>query len=73
MVFGYFLAVFRVPCGLAGLVSSQRMGAPFIIGLICFIYLILGCLIDSLPRAVLTEPISYPVMVTLGFNPIQFG
>jgi len=73
MIFGYFLAVSRVPSGLAGFVSSLRMPAPFIIVLICFIYLILGCLIDSLPMVVLTVPISYPVMVTLGYDPIWFG
>jgi tripartite ATP-independent transporter DctM subunit len=73
MIFGYFLAVSRVPSGLAGFVSNLPMPAPFIIALICFIYLILGCFIDSLPMVVLTVPIFYPVVVGLGYDPIWFG
>ncbi|HOQ72209.1 MAG TPA: TRAP transporter large permease subunit, partial [Smithellaceae bacterium] len=36
-------------------------------------YLLLGCLMDSLAMIMLTIPIFYPVVLTLGFDPIWFG
>jgi TRAP-type C4-dicarboxylate transport system permease large subunit len=42
-------------------------------GLILFVYLIGGCVIDALALIILTIPIFYPVVEQLGFNPIWFG
>jgi TRAP-type C4-dicarboxylate transport system permease large subunit len=36
-------------------------------------YLVLGCLMDSLAMVILTVPIIFPVMMHLGFDPIWFG
>jgi TRAP-type C4-dicarboxylate transport system permease large subunit len=40
---------------------------------IIFIYLIGGCFIDSLALIMLTVPIFYPVIISLGYDPIWFG
>jgi len=43
-------------------------------GVILFIYLILGCFIDALALVLLTIPIFFPIVVTtLGYDPIWFG
>ena len=44
-----------------------------IIGMIILIYLLLGCLMDSLAMIMLTIPVFYPVVTTLGYDPIWFG
>mgnify|MGYP003333619000 FL=1 len=36
-------------------------------------YLVLGCLMDSLAMIILTVPIIFPVIKELGFDPIWFG
>src|SRR3569833_3037643 len=36
-------------------------------------YLVLGCLMDSLAMVILTVPIIFPVITHLGFDPIWFG
>ena len=41
--------------------------------LIIFFFLIAGCFIDALALILLTIPISYPVILELGFDPIWFG
>ena len=41
--------------------------------MIIFLYLILGAIMSSLAMIVLTVPIIFPVVETLGFDPIWFG
>ena len=36
-------------------------------------YLVLGCLMDAMAMIILTVPIVYPVIVSLGFDPIWFA
>jgi len=72
-VFGHFLAVTRIPFDIGGWVSTLPVSPPVIIGLIIFIYLIMGCLMDSLAMIMLTIPIFYPVVTSLGYDPIWFG
>lgn len=40
---------------------------------IVIIYLILGCLLESLSMVTLTVPIFFPIVTGLGFDPIWFG
>ena len=45
-----------------------------VMGIVIFIYLVLGCFIDALALVLLTIPIFFPVVVvTLGYDPIWFG
>ena len=44
-----------------------------IISLIILVYLVGGCFIDALALIMLTVPIFYPVINTLGYDPIWFG
>jgi len=72
-VFGHFLAVTGIPSNVGSWVAGLHVPPYVIIGLIIFIYLIMGCLMDSLAMIMLTIPIFYPVILTLGYDPIWFG
>lgn len=73
-IFGRFIAVSRIPFELASWVESLPLPSFMIMGVIIFIYLVLGCFIDALAMILLTVPIFYPVVVdTLGYDPIWFG
>ncbi|MFA5316897.1 MAG: TRAP transporter large permease [Dehalococcoidales bacterium] len=72
-IFGHFLALTRIPFDLANTVGGLALPPMAIAGLIILIYLIGGCFIDSLALVLLTVPIFFPVIVTLGFDPIWFG
>ncbi|MBI4320224.1 MAG: TRAP transporter large permease [Chloroflexi bacterium] len=37
------------------------------------LFLVLGCFMEALPIMMLTMPFLFPVMVTLGFDPVWFG
>lgn len=72
-VFGHFLAVTGIPANIGTWVSELTLPPPVIIGLIILVYLVLGCLMDSLAMIMLTIPIFFPVVTTLGYDPIWFG
>lgn len=40
---------------------------------IVLIYLVLGCVLESLSMILLTVPIFFPIIVELGFDPVWFG
>ena len=70
---GYFLAVTRLPFELSTFVSELDVNRYIILGMIILLYLILGAIMSSLAMIVLTVPIIFPVIETLGFDPIWFG
>ena len=72
-VFGHFLAVTRIPADIGTFVAGLQFPPMVIMGIILVIYLLLGCLMDSLAMIMLTIPIFYPVALTMGFDPIWFG
>ncbi len=73
VIFGHFMAITRLPYTLANYVGSLPFGPHAVIGLIILVYLVGGCFMDALAMIMLTIPIFYPVVQTLGFDPIWFG
>jgi C4-dicarboxylate transporter DctM subunit len=52
---------------------SLPVSRYLILILILLMYVPLGAIMDSLPMVLLTLPVVYPVIDTLGFNPVWFG
>lgn len=73
MIFGYFLAVSRVPFNMASFVSEMPINRHLILIIILLILVLLGCVMDSMAIVLLTVPIFFPVILRLGFDPIWFG
>jgi tripartite ATP-independent transporter DctM subunit len=72
-MFGYFLAASKLPLEMAGYVAQLAVPPLVILILILIIYLFLGCLMPAIPMLILTVPIFYPVITTLGFDPVWYG
>jgi C4-dicarboxylate transporter DctM subunit len=55
--------------------ETIALGLPplAVLTLIFFFYLILGCLMDGVSMIVLTLPITYPIVCSLGFDSVWFG
>jgi len=73
MIFGYFLAVSRLPYELAATISALPVNRYVILVVILVFYLLLGAVMDSLAMMLLTVPIFFPLVLALDFNPIWFG
>ncbi|MEA2014484.1 MAG: TRAP transporter large permease [Thermodesulfobacteriota bacterium] len=72
-IFGHFLAVTRIPFDIARWVSEIQLPRYVVMLIIVTVYLIGGCIIDSLALIMLTIPIFHPVVLFLGYDPIWFG
>ena len=73
MLLNFFLGITKVPMALATFVGGLKVPPLAIIFAILFIYLLLGCIMDSLPMILLTVPIFFPLVLEMGFDPIWFG
>lgn len=63
--------------GITGAAKALFIGTGLepwqIFGLMLIVWLILGCLIDSISIILLTVPVFHPVAVAVGFDPIAFA
>jgi len=72
-IFGHFIAVAKIPLVLADWVGGLPLHRMAIMGFIVLIYLVGGCFMDALALITLTIPIIFPLVLTMGFDPIWFG
>src|SRR5271170_841712 len=73
LLFGYFLTVTQTPQKVTEFLTGLGFGRYGVLALIMLMYIVLGCLMDSLAMIILTIPIIFPVIMQLGFDPIWFG
>ena len=73
LLFGYFLTITQTPQKVTEFLTGLGVGRYGVLALIMLMYLVLGCLMDAMAMIILTVPIIFPVIKTLGFDPIWFG
>ena len=72
-VFVQFIALSKVPFMLVNFVTGLNVNRYVILLAIVIMYIILGMLLPQLTIIILTVPIIFPVIESLGFNAIWFG
>lgn len=72
-VFSYFLALSTIPATVSAWMAALQVSKYVVLIIIVVIYLMLGCFLDAISMMVLTMPVIFPVVKTLGFDPIWFG
>ena len=73
ILFGFFLAITRSPQKLTAWLVDLDLSAYGTLGLILLVFIVAGCLLDTMAMILLLVPIVFPVIVALGFDPIWFG
>ena len=73
ILFNNFLVLSAVPDSIGAWIEGLPLSATAIMINILFIYVIMGCALDSLAMILLTIPIFFPVVMNMGFDPIWFG
>ena len=66
--FNAFLAMSQVPQTISAWVTAQGFAPMTVLAMILLVYLVLGCVMDSLSMILLTVPIFFPVMTSLDFG-----
>jgi C4-dicarboxylate transporter DctM subunit len=73
LLFGYFLTITQTPQKITTFLTGLGIGSYGVLALILVMYIVLGCLMDAMAMIILTVPIIFPVVSSLGFDPIWFG
>lgn len=73
MIFNRFLTLSEVPAWLAATVEGLGVSSTLVMAAILVVYMLLGCVFDTVAVVMLTVPILFPVIMTLGYDPIWFG
>lgn len=72
-VFSMALSMLRVPAELVSLVTVAETHPLMILTFATLMYMALGCIIDPNSMLLITLPIMYPLMTSVGFESVWFG
>ena len=73
LLFANFINLTDFPQALV-MIATQFSDTPWLVILaLLIIYLLLGCVFESLSMILLTVPIFFPLIIQLGYDPIWFG
>ena len=73
LIFSRFLALSGVANTLGDFLTGLNVNRWIVVLLITMIYLVFGMMMDAPALLAITLPITHPVMMKLGFDPIWFG
>ncbi|MDH5353434.1 MAG: TRAP transporter large permease [Gammaproteobacteria bacterium] len=73
LIFSSFINRAGLPDQLLDLITGYDVAPIVVVFMILGIYIILGCVFESLSMLLLTVPIFYPVVQSLGFDLVWFG
>ena len=72
-LYARFLGLTGVPSSLTGLLTGADASPLMVVLIICAVYLLLGCFIDSIGIMLLTAPIMIPILQQVGIDLVWFG
>lgn len=72
-IFSPFLALTHIPDDLAELLTRYEVPRLGTLVLILLAYVVLGTFLEGFAMLVLTLPVVYPIIKTLGYDPVWFG
>lgn len=73
LLFANFVNMTTMPTELIEFTDRFAANPLLVIVAICLIYVLLGCVLESMSMMLLTVPLFYPVVAHLGFDLIWFG
>lgn len=73
VIFGRFLTLTRLPFEAAGWIGTLGLPNWMLLCVILLCYIIGGCIMDALAFLLVSLPIFYPLVMSMGYDPIWFG
>lgn len=73
LMFAEFVNITTMPQDLKAFVGSLGVSPVVVVGAIMIIYVLLGTAMEELSMILLTVPVFFPLVVSLGVDPIWFG
>jgi tripartite ATP-independent transporter DctM subunit len=72
-VFGYYMAMSQVPQQVVAVVTELNLNRWVVIVGIVITYFVVSMFMDELPLLLLTLQLTFPLVTSLGFDPVWFG
>ncbi|MBX9826196.1 MAG: TRAP transporter large permease [Xanthobacteraceae bacterium] len=72
-IFGYYMTLSRIPQEVVSLVGAMDLNRWVVIIGIVVAYFIISMFMDEIPLLLLTLQLTFPLITSLGFDPIWFG
>lgn len=72
-IFGYFMTLSQVPRHIMAAVIAMNLNRWVIIAGIVVIYFVVSMFMDEIPLLLITLQLTFPLIVSLGFDPIWYG
>jgi TRAP-type C4-dicarboxylate transport system permease large subunit len=72
-VFGYYMAMSKIPQQVVAVVTEMNLNRWVVIIGIVVTYFVVSMFMDELPLLLLTLQLTFPLITSLGFDPIWFG
>ena len=72
-IFSNFINLAGLPEQLLSRIAETGFGPMAVMLMILLVYIVLGCVFESLSMLLLTVPIFFPLVTSLGFDPVWFG
>ena len=73
LIFANFANFTTMPADLKNYVTQFQIHPIWVMVAICIIYIVLGTAMEELSMILLTVPVFFPLVVSLGFDPVWFG
>ena len=72
-IFGYYMAMSQIPQHVVAAVAALELNRWVVISGIVVAYFVVSMFMDELPLLLLTLQLTFPLIVSLGFDPVWFG
>lgn len=67
------VSLLGLPRGAVDMIGELGLGRYGVLLMVVLVYLVLGCFFDGISLLLMTLPITFPMVVSLGFDPVWFG
>ena len=72
-IFGYYMALSQIPQHVVAAVTDMNLNRWVVIAGIVVAYFVVSMFMDELPLLLLTLQLTFPLIISLGFDAIWFG
>jgi tripartite ATP-independent transporter DctM subunit len=72
-IFGYYMAMSQIPQQVVAAVAAMDLNRWVVISGIVVAYFVVSMFMDELPLLLLTLQLTFPLIISMGFDPVWFG
>jgi C4-dicarboxylate transporter, DctM subunit len=72
-IFGYYMTLSQVPQNLLTMVTEMQLNRWVVISGIVVGYFVISMFMDEIPLLLITLSLTFPLVMSLGFDPVWFG